>query len=117
MSIATEHTPAGAGAPGGFLGRSRTFSGVSPAQIGVAWLWLSVIVLLPLAAITVQSFDNGWSGFWDAITDDAQRASAVICERCGVPGVLQRTRYWAKTLCHSCADPLGYAPAPPPDLV
>ncbi len=53
----------------------------------------------------------------DAITDDAQRASAVICERCGVPGVLQRTRYWAKTLCHSCADPLGYAPAPPPDLV
>ena len=76
MSTATDHKPsgdkpAGAGAPGGFLGRSRTFSGVSPVQIGVAWLWLSIIVLLPLAAITVQSFDNGWSGFWDAITDDA----------------------------------------------
>ena len=68
MSTATDHKPsgdkpAGAGAPGGFLGRSRTFSGVSPVQIGVAWLWLSIIVLLPLAAITVQSFDNGWSGF------------------------------------------------------
>ncbi|GLP76373.1 hypothetical protein TUM20983_34830 [Mycobacterium antarcticum] len=46
----------------------------------------------------------------DAITDDAERASAITCERCGEPGVLQRTRYWAKTLCHSCAEPLGYAP-------
>jgi hypothetical protein len=44
----------------------------------------------------------------DAITDDAERASAITCERCGKPGVLQRTRYWAKTLCHPCADPLGY---------
>ncbi|WP_082938109.1 MULTISPECIES: sulfate ABC transporter permease subunit CysT [unclassified Gordonia (in: high G+C Gram-positive bacteria)] len=54
--------------PKGFLGRSRTFAGVSPAAIGTAWLWLSIIVLLPLAAITVQSFDDGWSGFWDAVT-------------------------------------------------
>ena len=56
--------------PKGFLGRSRTLAGVSPAAIGTAWLWLSIIVLLPLAAITVQSFDNGWSGFWDAVTDE-----------------------------------------------
>ncbi|RPA12847.1 sulfate ABC transporter permease subunit CysT [Gordonia sp. OPL2] len=55
--------------PGGFLGRSRTFSGVSPMGVGVAWLWLSVIVLLPLAAITVQAFTDGWGGFWDAISD------------------------------------------------
>jgi len=39
--------------------------------IGVAWLWLSVIVLLPLAAITVQSFDDGWSGFWEAVSAPA----------------------------------------------
>ncbi|MBJ7337150.1 hypothetical protein [Mycolicibacterium sp.] len=49
----------------------------------------------------------------DAITDDAQRASAITCERCGEPGVLQRTRYWAKTLCGSCADGLGYLPVRP----
>ena len=49
----------------------------------------------------------------DAVTDEAERASALICERCGEPGVLQRTRYWAKTLCHSCAEPLGYAPVQP----
>lgn len=52
----------------------------------------------------------------DAIIDDAERASAITCERCGRPGVLQRTRYWAKTLCHACAEPLGYAPVPPQDL-
>ncbi|GAC51833.1 sulfate ABC transporter permease subunit CysT [Gordonia amicalis] len=57
-----------AGPPRGFLGRSRTFAGVSPMTIGIAWLWLSIIVLLPLAAITVQSFDDGWSGFWEAIS-------------------------------------------------
>ncbi|MFW0787823.1 sulfate ABC transporter permease subunit CysT [Gordonia sp. CPCC 206044] len=61
----------GRGSSGGFLGRSRTFSGTSPMGIGIAALWLSIIVLLPLAAITVQSFDEGWSGFWDAITDDS----------------------------------------------
>ena len=54
---------------------------------------------------------------FDAITDDAERASAVTCERCGEPGILQRTKYWAKTLCHACAEPLGYAPVPPSDLV
>ena len=43
-------------APRGFLGRPSTFTGVSPLGVGVAWLWLSLIVLLPLAAIAVQSF-------------------------------------------------------------
>lgn len=55
-------------APRGFLGRPRTFTGVSPLGIGVAWLWLSIIVLLPLAAITVQAFGDGWRGFADAVT-------------------------------------------------
>ncbi|WP_019204084.1 sulfate ABC transporter permease subunit CysT [Tsukamurella sp. 1534] len=37
-------------------------------RIGVAWLWVSVIVLLPIAAITTKAFDNGFSGFWEALT-------------------------------------------------
>ncbi|WP_313566818.1 sulfate ABC transporter permease subunit CysT [Mobilicoccus sp.] len=36
--------------------------------IGVVGLWLSVIVLLPLAALTVRSFDEGLAGFWEAVT-------------------------------------------------
>jgi sulfate/thiosulfate transport system permease protein len=36
--------------------------------IGVATLWLSLIVLLPLAAVVARSFDEGLGGFWDAAT-------------------------------------------------
>ena len=36
--------------------------------IGVVGLWLSVIVLLPLTALTVRSLDDGLAGFWDAVT-------------------------------------------------
>ena len=45
-----------------------------------------------------------------AITGEAERASAITCERCGEPGVLHETRYLVKTLCASCADSLGYTP-------
>ena len=36
--------------------------------VGIVGLWLSVIVLLPLAALTVHSLDEGLAGFWDAVT-------------------------------------------------
>jgi sulfate transport system permease protein len=36
--------------------------------VGVVGLGLSVIVLLPLAALTVHSLDEGLAGFWDAVT-------------------------------------------------
>ena len=36
--------------------------------IGVVGLGLSVIVLLPLAALTVRAFDQGLAGFWEAVT-------------------------------------------------
>ncbi|MCM6773681.1 sulfate ABC transporter permease subunit CysT [Nocardia sp. CDC159] len=42
-----------------------------PLGVAIAVLWLSVIVLLPLAALTVHSFDDGWSGFWSAVTAPA----------------------------------------------
>ncbi|MGW0179642.1 molybdate ABC transporter permease subunit, partial [Nocardia sp. NPDC003345] len=41
-------------------------------------LWLSVIVLLPLAALTVSAFDDGWSGFWGAITDSTALAALRV---------------------------------------
>ncbi|MFC9788578.1 sulfate ABC transporter permease subunit CysT [Rhodococcus sp. NPDC127528] len=41
-------------------------------------LWLSVIVLLPLAALTVTSFEDGIAGFWDAVTSPAALASLRI---------------------------------------
>lgn len=71
-------TAARTSAPRGFLGRPSTFTGVSPLGVGVAWLWLSLIVLLPLAAIAVQSFGGGWSGFWGAITEPNAIDALVI---------------------------------------
>jgi sulfate/thiosulfate transport system permease protein len=44
--------------------------------LGTATLFLSVVVLLPLAAIVNRSNDNGWSGFWDAVT--APQAAAAL---------------------------------------
>lgn len=40
-----------------------------PLSIGVVTLWLSLIVLLPLAAVVAKSLEGGLAGFWDAITD------------------------------------------------
>ena len=40
----------------------------APSGLGVATLWLSVVVLLPLAAVVVKSFDNGLAGFWEALS-------------------------------------------------
>lgn len=36
---------------------------------GASLLWISVIVLLPLAAVVSRGFDDGVGHFWDAITD------------------------------------------------
>jgi sulfate transport system permease protein len=44
--------------------------------LGVATLWLSIIVLLPLAAVVVRSTDGGFSTFWDAVSS-RQAVSAL----------------------------------------
>ncbi|MBM7366495.1 sulfate ABC transporter permease subunit CysT [Gordonia hydrophobica] len=49
-----------------------------PLSLGVTGLWLSIIVLLPLAAIAAASFDDGPSGFWAGITDSAALQSLGI---------------------------------------
>jgi sulfate transport system permease protein len=49
---------------GVWAGRDRS----TPALAGAASIWLSVIVLLPLAAIVWQSAKGGWGAFWAAIT-------------------------------------------------
>ncbi|MEU2003497.1 sulfate ABC transporter permease subunit CysT [Rhodococcus sp. NPDC019627] len=51
---------------------------VGPLGIGVATLWLSIIVVLPLAALTVASFGDGISGFVDAVTSPVALASLRV---------------------------------------
>jgi sulfate transport system permease protein len=51
----------------------RAASGTS---LGVVVIWMSLLVLLPLAAVVGKAFGAGWSGFTDAITQPAT-ASAL----------------------------------------
>ncbi len=52
-------------------GRKGSRGGGTSLRVGVAMVWLSVIVLLPLAAIVWQSVGGGWQAFWLAVTSNA----------------------------------------------
>ncbi|WP_369797539.1 sulfate ABC transporter permease subunit CysT [Nocardia sp. CNY236] len=56
----------------------RVTGTVGPLGIATAVLWLSIIVLLPLAALAVTSLEDGWSGFFDAVTAPAAVASLRV---------------------------------------
>ena len=51
---------------------------VRPLGVGVVTLWLSLIVLLPLAALSVSAFSEGWAGFWAAVTAPAAIAALRV---------------------------------------
>jgi len=51
--------------------RTRVVGGVGGDgffALGVVSLWLGLVVLLPLAAVTTRSFDDGLDGFWTAVS-------------------------------------------------
>ncbi|QHT57695.1 sulfate ABC transporter permease subunit CysT [Cellulomonas sp. H30R-01] len=48
-------------------GRSRLGRG-SAVGLGVGVLWLSLLVLLPIAALASTAFEDGFGAFWDAVT-------------------------------------------------
>jgi sulfate transport system permease protein len=43
----------------------------SALGLGVAVIWLSLLVLIPLAAVMSKAFSNGWAEFWTAVTRPA----------------------------------------------
>jgi len=53
--------------------RLNRYSGLG---LGVAMLWFSLLVLIPLLAVLVTASEGGWSGFWDAVTNE-QTAAAI----------------------------------------
>src|ERR687889_2584577 len=48
--------------------RAQRPAGLLP--LGISTLWLSLIVLIPLAALVSRSFEGGTQKFWDAATSD-----------------------------------------------
>ena len=56
--------------------RPGSLTGASGLGLGVALLWFSLLVLIPLAAVVATAATGGWAGFWDVLTN-AQTAAAL----------------------------------------
>jgi sulfate transport system permease protein len=74
-------TPAGASTSSGGrrLPRGRSATSLTPASglgLGVALMWFSLLVLIPLIAVLVQASTGGWSAYWDALSS-AQTLAAL----------------------------------------
>jgi sulfate/thiosulfate transport system permease protein len=52
-----------------------TWSIGTPLSIGLITAYLSVIVLIPLAAVVYRSTAGGWDGFWSAVTSPQAMAA------------------------------------------
>ena len=74
MTTVIEEVPAAASAGTSVASggrRERTglrLGGASGTTLGVIVLWLSLLVVLPLAAVVGKAFGSGWSPFWSAVT-------------------------------------------------
>jgi sulfate transport system permease protein len=82
---------------------------VSGLGLGVAMVWFSLLVVIPLAAVVVTAADGGWSAFWNAVTTE-QTAEAIkltvgtalavtavnIVMGTLIAWVLVRDRFWGK---------------------
>jgi sulfate transport system permease protein len=66
--MATSAATAPAPAPSRARSARAGTRGLTGLGVGVVTLWLSVIVLLPLAALTVKSLDGGLGDFWTAVS-------------------------------------------------
>ena len=59
--------------------RRRTATSLTRASgtgLGIALLWFSLLVLIPLTAVLVQASAGGWTAYWDALTS-AQTSAAL----------------------------------------
>ncbi|MBL6276516.1 sulfate ABC transporter permease subunit CysT [Micromonospora fiedleri] len=48
---------------------------VSGLGLGVAMVWFSLLVLIPLAAVAVTAAEGGWAGFWRSVTNEQTAAT------------------------------------------
>ena len=56
--------------------RGGSLSAASGLGLGVALLWFSILVLIPLAMVVATAGSEGWSGFWRVVSN-SQTFSAV----------------------------------------
>ena len=68
MSATTYPAGAAGAAPAPHLARERGWSLDTPLSLGIVTAYLSVMVLIPLAAVAFRSTQEGWDGFWASVT-------------------------------------------------
>ena len=56
-------------------GGGQPLTRASGLGLGIAMLWFSLLVLVPLTAVAVTASEGGWSGFWRAVTNEQTAAS------------------------------------------
>ncbi|GAA1633160.1 sulfate ABC transporter permease subunit CysT [Catellatospora bangladeshensis] len=56
----------------------RPLTRVSGLGFGVAMLWFSLLVLIPLTAVVVTATTGGWAGFWEAVTTEQTLAAIEL---------------------------------------
>lgn len=105
VSTATPSRPA-------FRRRSALGSTLTPTSglgLGIAMLWFSLLVLIPLCAVIITAAEGGWGAFWSAITAE-QTAAAIrltvsqaalvtlvnVVMGTVIAWVLVRDRFWGK---------------------
>jgi sulfate transport system permease protein len=90
-------------------GGTASLSGPTALGLGVAVLWFSLLVLIPLGLVVTTALSDGLAGFWDTITSP-QTLSAVeltvvqsvlvtllnIVMGTVIAWVLVRDRFWGK---------------------
>lgn len=74
MAVVT--LPAGHAAKRRRAVRPGRLTAVSGVGLGVAMIWFSLLVLLPLSAVVVTAAEGGWGAFWTSITNE-QTAAAI----------------------------------------
>ena len=103
--------------PAGRRRLTDRYRGTTSLRVGTAVVWLSVIVLLPLAAIAWQAVGGGWQAFWLAISSNAALESfrVTLTISTGVTllnlpfglliaWVLVRDDFWGKRLVDAVID-------------
>lgn len=91
--------------------RVGALSGASGLGLGVALLWFSLLVLIPLAAVVATSVAGGWENFVSALTNEQTMAAirltvtqsvmvTVVNVFMGttIAWVLVRDRFWGKSV-------------------
>ena len=89
----------------------------APLAIGVAVIYMSIIVLIPFAALLDGAFEDGWSTFWDAISSKQAVAALELTVGCSlvvvainavmgtlIAWVLVRDRFPGKALVNTLID-------------